>query len=509
MRRAWIAVLLAARGLAQTIEGTASNSATGQPLDGVKISVESGGKTVGEAATDAQGVFRLEGLAAGEYRALFSKRGFEAPPRDDAARKPFVLTGGQAIHLEIRMTPMAKISGRVLDGSGTPVAQAFVQVLGGRAGYDDTTDAQGKFAFDEIPPGTYRLWARAPKGFQPPQAQGGERMAWVPTFYPGVAEASGAARLDLEAGSEMWDQEIRLQSAPVHAIRGVVFDPGGRPAAKLKVLLGSDQGTWFRDENREISAVTDERGAFIFEEVTDGMWRVSAEAGEGGGKLRAFAAESVAGHDVNRVELRLSGAFTVHGTVVREGAGAASKPAPMLVILAPDGGGSVFHQGAPDADGRFTIEGVHAGRYTVRPISPGPPFYLAAIRIGEREVPYQEPVDLLPGALPVTVVYRTNGGGVRGSVEDCGAATVVFYPADAGLQVPEFTRRATCGERGRFEISNMRPGEYYGLAFDQPPGLDAMFFGFTLDQGLINRAVRVTVRAGEFSEAELRVTRRQ
>ena len=55
----------------------------------------------------------------------------------------------------------------------------------------------------------------------------------------------------------------------------------------------------------------------------------------------------------------------------------------------------------------------------------------------------------------------------------------------------------------------MRPGEYYGFAFDRAPGLEEMFFGFELDQGLVNQAIRVTVRAGEFTVGDLRVTRRQ
>jgi len=54
---------------------------------------------------------------------------------------------------------------------------------------------------------------------------------------------------------------------------------------------------------------------------------------------------------------------------------------------------------------------------------------------------------------------------------------------------------------GHFEISNMRPGEYYAYAFDQQPAIK------DLAELLVNHAVRVTVRSGEFSGAALRVTR--
>jgi len=46
----------------------------------------------------------------------------------------------------------------------------------------------------------------------------------------------------------------------------------------------------------------------------------------------------------------------------------------------------------------------------------------------------------------------------------------------------------------------MRPGEYYAYAFDQQPPIK------DLAELLVNHAVRVTVRSGEFSGAALRVT---
>jgi hypothetical protein len=46
----------------------------------------------------------------------------------------------------------------------------------------------------------------------------------------------------------------------------------------------------------------------------------------------------------------------------------------------------------------------------------------------------------------------------------------------------------------------MRPGEYYAYAFDRQPPIQDMA------ELLVNHAVRVTVRPGEFSGAALRVT---
>ena len=508
MFRETIAVLLfAIAGVAQTVEGTATNALTNQPVAGVKVAIEARGKTIGEAMTDGQGAFRVEGLTPGEYTASFRKSGFQTPGRDDASHRPFRLTAAGPVRLEVRLTPMGKIAGRVVDAAGAPVAGVTVQVLGGRLGFDETTDQQGKFSSEEVPPGNYVVWAQPPKSFKPPTAGSGERMAWAATFYPGVADASAASRVQVRAGMEVGDLEVRLQAVPVHRLHGVVVDDHGAPVPKIQVTLGSNLGIFTKAEDRETHTISADDGSFEFPDVSDGIWRLSAELEAGGAKLRAFTAETMAAHDLDHIQLRLSPPFTVHGNLIREvPAGAQRKSAPVIVLLTPEGGGSVYHQGNVAADGSFTIEGVHPGRYVLRPISPGPPFYLASLRLGERELPFQAPIDLTSGAIPFTIVYKSDGGGVRGTVENCGTAGVIFYPQDPALQFPEFERRATCAENGRYEIANMRPGDYYGFAFDQAPGLDAMFLGFTLDQGLINQAVRVTIRSGEFTTADMRVT---
>jgi len=79
---------------------------------------------------------------------------------------------------------------------------------------------------------------------------------------------------------------------------------------------------------------------------------------------------------------------------------------------------------------------------------------------------------------------------------------VVLVPQKRPLQgCNEFIGHAACDASGHFEISNRRPGEYCAYAFDQRPPIK------DLAELLVNHAVRVTVRSGEFSCAALRVTR--
>ena len=114
-------------------------------------------------------------------------------------------------------------------------------------------------------------------------------------------------------------------------------------------------------------------------------------------------------------------------------------------------------------------------------------------------------VEITPGTLPVTIAYRADGGTVRGTVEDCGGATVVLAPQVPALQYSEFIRQTPCTQGGRFEITGLRPGEYYAFAFDKPIGMLELS---NFARQWVNQAVRVTVRAGEASDASLKVTQR-
>ena len=62
---------------------------------------------------------------------------------------------------------------------------------------------------------------------------------------------------------------------------------------------------------------------------------------------------------------------------------------------------------------------------------------------------------------------------------------------------------APCDSNDRYAITAVRPGEYYALAIagDSPTPWYATMWN---DDGLVNNASTVTVRAGENSSADLR-----
>lgn len=498
-----VVTLLLAFGLsavAQTVEGSVTNSATALPLAGVEVTLESP-KHSYQGTTDARGAFRIDNIAPGDYRPKYELRGFlhstrgESPVHVDAA--------GATAHVSSAMIPMGRISGRVLDADDAPLAGALVNLSSPGSITSISTSKDGVFTFDVVPPGVYTLDARPPDGYKEPPPGSGQRRGYAQTYYPGSPVRSGAGRIDI-GPAEVFGANIKLLVAPVYRLKGRVLTPRGEPMPNAAVTLGDP--TDFFSKEQKITAGED--GSFEFARLTDGDWRLSAEANVDGVPVKAFGTVPVGGHDVDGFELRLSAPFAIHGIVSMEAPdGKPAERRPATVVLGPAGGSSIV-QAKPDASGAFIADGIYPGLYNVLPVSPGPPFYLASIRLGDRDA-IDGRVELYSGALPLTVTYKSDGGTVRGAVEQCGNATVILAPQNPDLRRrPEFIRRMGCTADGRYELTAVRPGEYYALAL-HPDDQAFRFLFIDFDQHLVNQASRVSVQPNQATLADLKVVASQ
>lgn len=233
------ALLLSSSALfAQIIEGTVADSTNGVPVPGVRIEVRTAGRTAYQSVTDAQGAFRIEGVRDGEYTATFDKPGYAPPPRGSKVLRPFrVSTGSDPVRLQAVITPFGMVTGRVL-GSDRKAVPGAETMLSRRDGWARSamTDAQGCFSI-QVPPGQYALSITPPAGLKPPAPEGGQRLNWVRTYYPGAKYRDDAAVISVPAASELPGYDVRLLAAPVHSLRGVIFDINGDPARGIAVTL--------------------------------------------------------------------------------------------------------------------------------------------------------------------------------------------------------------------------------------------------------------------------------
>jgi hypothetical protein len=137
-----------------------------------------------------------------------------------------------------------------------------------------------------------------------------------------------------------------------------------------------------------------------------------------------------------------------------------------------------------------------SGDYLILPGEPPSLFYIDSVRLGETAL--EGEVELSAASPEVVLVYKTNGGTARGTVENCGAGKVLLTPQSGPVWG---SRTGTCDGPGRFEIGGLRPGEYYALAFpgDQPVTPETV-------GPFLPGAARFTVRAGEVTRTDLKLS---
>jgi hypothetical protein len=498
MRLLCALALVSALLRAQTIEGTATDALTGLPLPDVAIHLyKTGGMPAHEAVTDSQGRLRIEGLPEGGYYALVRKQGYSNWDANQSAGRHFHLSKDETVRLDARMAPLGTVSGRVLGADDRPISGARVRLKGidFLGSPDAITDRSGAFALKDVEPGTYVLIAQS--STEPPD----EHLAYATTYYPSADFREGGAKIVVGPGAELFGEDIRLRTVPAWRVRGRLLAPSGDPASGGSTVSAAS-GAESASESETAEARTRADGSFEFPRLHRGRWSVTAVAPPAGAAFREF---DVVDKDIDELEIRLAEPFTLNVKIVRDPPPANTQAKTEMRVFLMGEGNSDMREGSIDAKGEFPVTRVMQGRYRIVPLlgdaASSHSYYLASIRIAEREV-LGETVELTAASSPISVLYRADSGGVRGTVEDCGSARVVLAPQERALQsIGDFVRQASCDAGGRFEISHMRPGEYYAYAFDQLPPIK------DLAELLVNHAVRVTVRSGEFSAAALRVTR--
>jgi hypothetical protein len=134
------------------------------------------------------------------------------------------------------------IEGWIVDTDGRPVADCDVTAINPRLeAVRTTTDAAGGYAFPDLPPGHYRLWAMPP--------QGDNRLArYHPdarTYCDGAAisivgdHSDAAADFRLPLGAHATGTIVDLDGIPVHSA-GVTAVPADQPAATRYGSTDSD-----------------------------------------------------------------------------------------------------------------------------------------------------------------------------------------------------------------------------------------------------------------------------
>jgi hypothetical protein len=232
-----------------------------------------------EARTDEQGGYRITGLAPGAYTVkLKVPNGMTSNGARGGtmAEKKADVVEHSCQPVDFYLFPDTRVSGRVVDANGRPVAGLPLEMRGAPSDIRNLnsflhtkTDAEGRFEFDDpMPPGDYLL------GFRRLGTADGEVLPYPRTYYPGVAFKSQAGVISLKEGEHRSDIELRLPPPlSEYSVQGFVVWSDGRPAPNEYIDLGLlEEG-----ETSGIKTLqADDRGHFTLKVYEGLYYKVSA-----------------------------------------------------------------------------------------------------------------------------------------------------------------------------------------------------------------------------------------
>lgn len=466
------------------VAGTVVNTVTGQPVHGatVKLLSQKENTVLGTTKTDDEGHFSLAGISAGKYQLQAARRGYPAALFEQHENfSSAVVTGPEQDtgRLVFHLAPAAVLHGLVTADGGEPVEGARVEIFH-KPGVEDpegkvylkertSTDDAGEYEFGNLDAGEYLLAVVAtpwyalntePKAGQPENELD---VAYPATYYDSTTEESAALPVRLELGSRV-EANIGLRAVPaVHITISAPGKDGSAPSAELQQnILGSLESTE--------AAPADEHRAFSGTQsfaLAPGHYQVS-----GGTPPRVMEIDAISNGPVDAAAGVPAGSVT--GTV--ETAPGVPYDGLALVTLVPaDGGSGQRELQATVTKGKFNLENVPAGTWTVKLTNGyGYAMQVHAIEIGKRPRASNRltingqvlavAITASDGAQTVQGFARREGKGVAGTM-------VVLVPQDL-TQYPALARRDQSDSDGSFSLAGVFPGTYTVVALEDAWDLD-------------------------------------
>lgn len=273
------------------------------------------------------------------------------------------------------------------------------------------------------------------------------RRCWIRATAPGFATSKTVFVQDLDDGA---DTTIRLERAV--SIRGrVVLSGTGEPVVGANVGVDEPEKfgqPWSNHVVASVASVTGSDGRFEIDGVAEGEHELLVVA-EG----CLLARRSVAAPASDEVTIELAPALTIEGQVVCDD----GAPAPNFSIVAepedravPPGGGTTATQSG--ADGRFRLEPIAAGTYTVSTHGAIPGRSLSRETIVR---------GVSGGAANVRIVVAT-APSISGRVVDSEGAPVAGVAVSAWTPVGQTSSgmgETTSGADGTFALVGLREGD--------------------------------------------------
>jgi uncharacterized protein (DUF2141 family) len=338
-----------------------------------------------------------------------------------------------------------------------------------------------------------------------------QAIGYAPVFYPGTTVASQAVLIPLGKGEERTGVDFQLQHVPMATITGSVYSPQ-LPSEFVRVYLIPTGDVTLSVDTEVRSTLTRPQGEFSFANVAPGTYTVLAKGlGLGlqsNGPLAWATVEvRVEGQSERSVMLSLQPALAVSGRVAFAGRPPAPDPTDVRVTLVPVlSGGQVSLATVParvDSTGRFTIRGVTAARYRLQATITGQPRWMLSSSTALGRDAIDVPLDVKQSVDGAVVTFTDAPGELSGVVQDGGgkpvaSQTVILFTSDRAWWTPmsRRVRAAISSAAGTFSFRMLPAGEYWLTATSHIESGE-QYDPALLERLAANGAVKTTIAEGE------------
>ena len=463
-----------------SISGTLTD-ANGTPMSGVSIiavDLRAANPVSERAVTDDRGMYRIFGLAPGDY----------------------------VVSAVPRLLPT--LSDRAMATSAEIIA---------------VTDAEAR-------------WARG-VGVPGQILPSGRPVAYAPVFFPGTTDIAAAQTVSLGTGEERTGLSMTTAIVSVATISGALVDAGGQPVSPATVSLHPrrrDRPS-AADALVKSGALTLPRGrvtasGFSIAGVAPGDYTIVARSGAGTrgapppdpgapGMLWSVADLNVDGNDQRDLMLRMLPGLQLSGAIAMERSVPGGDPGGVEVMLTASGpslGAASALRAIVDRRGTFRFTGIPPGTYRLAATAPAPggPWLLKSAMLNGRDLA-DWPLEVKSSGEEVaglTITFTNRITEIAGRLVDATGRpvtrySIVVFAVDRTLWLPG-SRRVTLTQPatdGSFEIAGLPPGEY-AIAAAEDADADDLADSAFLSQ-LLASSVKLTLAEGEKKRQDLRVTR--
>jgi protocatechuate 3,4-dioxygenase beta subunit len=425
----------------------------GKPARGIKVSLVPGpygGVQRQSTRADDEGRYEFTGLAAGRYGLVAASYVHTSIEYWQSSSRPFklctVLNGEKLANQDLTLVRGGVITGRITDADGKPLIQEAVQLTyvdeqGKQESYPNyggndmlRTDDRGIYRLFGLAPGRYLISA----GKTGP-AMGSPGPFYRRVYYPGVRNSAQATPVEIKAGSEATNIDLRLGTGEkTFAVSGrVVDDATGQPVTKAGLdfwMADTPQGEL---RPRMFGTSINERGTFYFENLPPGRYGLSGTPHPEYNHYGDLVSFEITDQDIEDLTIRMKRGAIISGTLVLENNPdpaalqnirvfvGASSPDPAVAMTLPGG--------YAQPDGSFQLRSLPPKKIGLRVGSEGRKFSIVRIERNSAEI--QESFDLKPAeqVTGVRVVLKEAAGGLRGRIVLLGGPLPAGYSLSATL----------------------------------------------------------------------------